>query len=87
MLVLYFCLNDSPPVMRYWSSVPRVGDMVALPELGGNLKPLRVYDVIWEGGEEPSISVYVHHATIDHPTCTQSRLVHRSDGAPWDGLS
>ena len=69
MLVLYFCLSDAPPVIRYWSSAPRIGDTVALPELGGNLDPLRVYDVIWEGIDEPTVSIYVHHAKVDHPVC------------------
>jgi len=69
MLTIYFCLNDHAPVLRYWCSAPRIGDTIALPELGGNLDPLRVYDVIWEGFEEPSISVYVHHAKVDHPMC------------------
>jgi len=72
MLTLYFCLKDAAPVLRYWSSVPRIGDMIALPELGGNLDPLRVYDVIWEGFEEPSVSVYVHHAKVDHPLCSEA---------------
>src|SRR4051794_25951087 len=69
MLTLYFCLDGSPSVLRYWSSVPRIGDTIALPELGGNLNPLRVYDIIWEGTIEPSITVYVHHAKVDHAVC------------------
>jgi hypothetical protein len=69
MLTLYFCLDGSPSVLRYWTSVPRIGDTIALPELGGNLNPLRVYDVIWEGTIEPSITVYVHHAKVDHAVC------------------
>ena len=69
MLVLYFCLNDRPPVIRYWSSAPRIGDTIALPELGGNLDPLRVYDVIWEGTDEATVSIYVHHAKVDHAMC------------------
>jgi hypothetical protein len=87
MLVLYFCLNDAPPVMRYWASAPRIGDMVALPEFGGSVTPLRVYDIVWEGSEEPSVSVYVHHATIDHPTCKQQHTVHRSSDEIWNGAS
>jgi hypothetical protein len=67
MLTLYFCLEESPPVLRYWPSCPRIGDLVALAELGGNLTPLRVYDVVWEGDVDPSISIYVHHAKIEHP--------------------
>jgi hypothetical protein len=71
MLTLYFCLNDATAVVRYWASAPRIGDTVALPELGGNLKPLRVYDVIWEGGEEPAVFIYVHHARVEHRQCNE----------------
>jgi hypothetical protein len=41
---LYFCLEGSHAIIREWTSVPRIGDTIALPELGGNLNPLRVYD-------------------------------------------
>jgi hypothetical protein len=66
MLTIYFCLDGQAPVVRCWSSAPRIGDTIALPELGGNLDPLKVYDVIWEGFDQPSVSVYVHHAKIEH---------------------
>jgi hypothetical protein len=69
MLTLYFCLDGSASVMRYWPSVPRIGETIALPELGGNLNMLRVYDVIWEGTIEPTVSVYVHHAKVEHVIC------------------
>ena len=69
MFTLYFCLNGSPAVVRYWPSVPRIGDTIALPELGGNLNTLRVFDVIWEGTVEPTVSVYVHYAKVDHAIC------------------
>src|SRR5205085_4866546 len=69
MLTLYFCLDGAPSVMRYWTSVPRIGETIALPELGGNLNPLRVFDVIWEGTIEPTVSVYVHHAKVQHAIC------------------
>ena len=72
MLTLYFCLKDAAPVMRCWPSAPRIGESVALPELGGNLNPLKVYDVIWEGFEEPSVSVYVYHVKVEHPLCSES---------------
>jgi hypothetical protein len=72
MLTIYFCLGDKSPVLRYWCSVPRIGDTVALPELGGNLDPVRVYDVIWEGFEDQSVSVYVHHTKVDHAVCHNS---------------
>ena len=66
MLTLCFCLDGSASVVREWPSVPQIGEIIALPELGGNLNLLRVYDVIWEGTIEPIVSVYVHHAKVDH---------------------
>ena len=74
MLTLYFCLDGSASVVRYWPSAPRIGETVALPELGGNLNTLRVYDVIWEGTVEPIVSVYVHHAKVDHAICNDIPL-------------
>jgi hypothetical protein len=67
MVTIYFCLDGAQAVQRYWDSVPRIGETIALPELGGNLNPLRVYDVIWEGIIEPTVSVYVHHTKVEHP--------------------
>ena len=52
--------------MRYWPFVPRIGDTIILPELGGNLNPLRVFEVVCEGYDEPSISVYLHQARGEH---------------------
>lgn len=77
MITIYFCLQDSPPVVRCWCSAPRIGDTIALPELGGNLDPLRVYDVIWEGFDQPSVSVYVHHAKVEHSVCPESQRMGR----------
>ena len=65
MVTLYFCLDDNAPVMRVWSFVPRIGDTIALPEFGGTLNSLKVYDVVCEGYDEPSISIYVHQARTD----------------------
>jgi hypothetical protein len=69
VLTLYFCLDAAKPVARLWPAVPRIGETIALPELGGNLNPLRVFDVIWEGTIEPTASVYVHHAKVEHAVC------------------
>jgi hypothetical protein len=60
VVTLYFCWDDNAPVMRYWPFVPRVGDTIVLPELGGILNTLKVVDVVCEGFDEPSISVYLH---------------------------
>jgi hypothetical protein len=80
MLTIHFCLGDKSPVLRYWPSVPRIGDTVALAELGGNLDPLRVYDVIWECAEETTVSVYLHHTKsenpVDHDTSPHYGLQH-----------
>src|SRR6266446_4611689 len=39
MLTLFFCLDGTKSVMRFWPAVPRIGETIALPELGGNLNP------------------------------------------------
>ena len=69
MMTLYFCLDGAKSVARDWQSVPRIGETIALPELGGNLNLLRVYDVIWEGTIEPIVSIYLRHAKVDHALC------------------
>ena len=80
MLTLHFCLDGSPAIARHWTSVPRIGDTISLPELGGNLNLLRVYDVIWEGAMEPTVSVYVHHAKVDHALCNETPSHSRENG-------
>jgi hypothetical protein len=80
MVTLYFCLDGAKPVLRNWPSVPRIGETIALPELGGNLNPLRVFDVIWEGIIEPTVSVYVHHAKVEHPICNDLPLDAHANG-------
>jgi hypothetical protein len=62
MIVIYFCLDDAAPVMRYWPIVPRAGDVISLPELGGNLNPLKVDCVLWEAHEEPTVTVFLHRS-------------------------
>ena len=66
MLTLYFCLQGAEAVVRRWSSVPRIGETIALPELGGNLNPLRVYDVVWDGTVDPIVTVYVSQTKAEH---------------------
>ena len=82
MITLHFCLDGITSVTRFWPSVPRIGDTVSLAELGGNLNPLRVYDVIWEGTLEPSISVFVHQTKIEHALCHDVQTVPEYVG--WD---
>jgi hypothetical protein len=85
MLTLYFCLDGHLPVLRTWHSAPRIGDTVAIPEFGGSLDPVRVYDVVWEGYDYPTVSVYVHHAKVEHPLCADNKRTLYSDGLLRDG--
>ena len=64
MQSLYFSLAREAPVLRYSSSVPRIGDTVSLPELGGSLATLKVSDVVWEFGDDPHVNVFVHASSI-----------------------
>jgi hypothetical protein len=66
MPTLYFCLQGAEAVIRHWNAIPRIGDTVALPELGGNLNPLRVFDVVWDGTIDPTVTVYVHQTKAEH---------------------
>ena len=59
MVNLYFCYDDKVGVKRSWAVVPRVGDSIALVELAGNLGPLVVSDVVWEGDGVPVATVFV----------------------------
>jgi hypothetical protein len=64
MRSLYFYLAQEAPVLRFSSSIPRIGDTISLPELGGNLAPLKVFDVVWEFGDNPHVNVLVHQSPI-----------------------
>jgi len=76
MQSLFFYLAHEAPVMRYSSSIPRIGDTVSLPELGGNLATLKVFDVVWDFGDDPHVNVLVHQSPIQ-----KKRLLTR-----WLGL-
>ena len=76
MRSLYFYLAHEAPVLRYSSSIPRIGDTVSLPELGGNLATLKVFDVVWEFGDDPHVNVLVHRSPSQ-----KKRLLTR-----WRGL-
>jgi hypothetical protein len=67
MIVLYFHLDESAPVMRYWPAVPRIGETVSLPEFGGILNPLQVSNVVWEGFDDASVSVFLQPARVERP--------------------
>jgi hypothetical protein len=75
MLTLHFCLDGSPSTVRYWASVPRIGDTI-----------LRVYDVIWEGAMEPTVCVYVHHCKVDHSLCNETPRESHRDGSAYQRL-
>jgi hypothetical protein len=79
-IALYFHLDDFAPVLRCWASAPRIGDTIALPEMGGNLNPLKVYDVVWEGYDEPSVSVFLHKAKVDYGVLEDPESLHERAG-------
>ena len=76
MRSLHFYLAHEAPVLRYSSSIPRIGDTVSLPELGGDLATLKVFDVVWEFGDDLHVNVLVHQLPIQ-----KKRLLTR-----WRGL-
>jgi hypothetical protein len=80
MANIYFCLDGASAIQRHWDSVPSIGETIALPEFGGNLNPLRVYDVIWEGTIEPTVTIYVHHTKVEHSICNEQPRDVRSNG-------
>ncbi|MEX2306137.1 MAG: hypothetical protein WD738_00995 [Pirellulales bacterium] len=60
MLTMYFCYDDHDPVIRCWPAVPRIGDTVALAEFEDDEDgSLKVTDVVWEGDQEPTLSIYL----------------------------
>ena len=64
MRSLHFYLKNKAPVLRNSSSIPWIGDTVSLPELGGDLATRKVFDVVWEFGDNPHVNVLVHQSTI-----------------------
>jgi hypothetical protein len=59
MLTMYFCCDGHEPVIRCWPEIPRIGDTVALPELDGQGDSFKVVDVMWEGDDEPTLSIHL----------------------------
>jgi hypothetical protein len=59
MLTMYFCYEGRDPIIRCWPAIPRIGDTVALPELEDEGESFKVIDVVWEGDDEPTLSVYL----------------------------
>jgi hypothetical protein len=76
MLTMYFCYDGRDPVIRCWSAIPRIGDTVALSELGEEGTSFKVTDVVWEGDDEPALSIYLKRAD------TLIRRIVRSAVAP-----
>lgn len=64
MVNLYFCYDDMIGIKRAWSVVPRIGDTVAIEELTGQLGPLVVSDVVWEGDGQPVATVFVKRLQV-----------------------
>ena len=59
MHTMYFCYDGRDPVIRCWSEIPRIGDTVALPELEEEGDSFKVVDVMWEGDDEPTLSIHL----------------------------
>jgi hypothetical protein len=59
MITMYFCLDGHDPVIRCWSAIPRIGDTVALSELESKGETFKVVDVMWEGEDEPTLSIHL----------------------------
>ncbi len=80
MVSVFFCFDDRTPVFRTWPAIPRIGDTVSLPELGGNLSPLRVSDVVWEGDDdEQAVTIY-----LQRHQSSASRISSTDRQASWD---
>jgi hypothetical protein len=73
LFTIYFYCEDNAPVVRTWAFPPRVGDRVGLPEFG-DLNPMTVRDVLWEGYEDPTITVHLQEAGVfrGHPSGLRS---------------
>ncbi|HVT30441.1 MAG TPA: hypothetical protein VHE81_20690 [Lacipirellulaceae bacterium] len=71
MLTLYFCWGDRAPVVRCWSICPRIGDTLSLPEFGGNAHEFIVSKVVWEGFEEPRITIHLREPVS---TCSEAEF-------------
>jgi hypothetical protein len=62
MHTMYFCYEGRDPIIRCWREIPRIGDTVALPELDDEGDSFRVMEVVWEGEDEPTLSIYLKRA-------------------------
>ena len=62
MLTMYFCYDGRDPIIRCWPAIPRIGDTIALPELEDEGDSFKVTEVVWEGDQEPTLSIYLHRA-------------------------
>jgi hypothetical protein len=62
MLTMYFCCDGHDPVIRCWPEIPRIGDTVALSELEAEGDSFKVVDVMWEGDDEPTLSIHLKRA-------------------------
>jgi hypothetical protein len=65
MLTMYFCYDGKDPVIRCWSAIPRIGDTVALSELEDVSGLFEVTDVVWEGQDEPALSIYIKQSKLE----------------------
>jgi hypothetical protein len=65
MLTMYFCYDGKNPVIRCWPAIPRIGDTVALSELDDVSGLFEVTDVVWEGEDEPALSIYIRQSKLE----------------------
>jgi len=59
MYTIYFCVDGHDPVIRCWSTIPRIGETVALAELQNVAESFKVNDVVWEGDGDPELSIHL----------------------------
>jgi hypothetical protein len=65
MFTMYFCYDGKDPVIRCWPAVPRIGDTVGLSELDDVSGLFEVTEVVWEGQDEPALSLYIKQSKLE----------------------
>jgi hypothetical protein len=85
MLTMYFCYDGKNPVIRCWPEIPRIGDTVALSELEDVSGLFEVTDVVWEGEDEPALSIYIKQSKLEQHRDRRNRRPTPCDGHPDHG--
>jgi hypothetical protein len=85
---MYFCYDGKHPVVRCWPQIPRIGDTVALSELEEVSGLFEVTDVVWEGDDEPALSIYIAQSKLEqHRKGRATRHPTPCEGHPDQGSS